>query len=225
MTTVSADKSRQANIIGALVIRELHSRFGRHNVGFLWVIGEPLLLAFVIGSLHAFQPAHIGSQMNPVAFAIIGYTIFIIFRGIFGRAESLLEANQTLLYHQMISILNLSVARVVVETAGCFCAMAILLGATISLGLCELPARPLYLLAAIGAMTLLAFGMGLIVTALSYERPTIGRLVHPVNYFMMPASGAFFAVDWLPPDWREIVLWNPMVIIFESGLFTSRKKA
>ena len=27
----------QADVIGALVLRELHSRFGRNNVGYLWL--------------------------------------------------------------------------------------------------------------------------------------------------------------------------------------------
>ena len=40
-------------VIGALVLRELHVRYGRENIGYLWMIGEPMLLASVIGSIHA----------------------------------------------------------------------------------------------------------------------------------------------------------------------------
>jgi capsular polysaccharide transport system permease protein len=209
------DLSQQLNVTGALILRELHTRFGRNNIGYLWLIGEPLMLASVIGLLHSFQPGHIGSSMPPVAFGLVGYCFFIIFRGIFNRAESILESNLPLMYHRMISVLNISVARLVIESAGCVCSFFILISFAISFGYSELPARPLYLLAGTGWMMWLSFALGLNVTAVTFERPTLGRLVHPISYFMMPLSGAFFAVEWLPGYIGNLLLWNPMVTNFE----------
>lgn len=205
----------QLDVVGALVLRELHSRFGRNNIGYLWLIGEPLLLATVIGALHAFQPVHIGSSLPPVAMALLGYCVFIIFRGIFNRAESVLESSVPLMYHRMISVLNLSLARVVIEATGCICSLIILMGLAILTGFAELPARPLYLFGGIGGITWLSFALGLNITAITYGRPTLGRLVHPISYFMMPLSGAFFAVDWMTPKLQALFDWNPMAIIFE----------
>ena len=205
----------QLDVIGALVLRELHTRFGRNNIGYLWLIGEPLLLATVIGALHAFQPQHIGSALPPIAMALIGYCIFIIFRGIFNRAESVLESNLPLMYHRMISALNISISRAVIETAGCLCSLVILMGLAIAFGYAELPARPLELLGGIAGMVWLSFALGLNITAVTFDRPTLGRLVHPISYFMMPLSGAFFAIDWLPYNLQQFFDWNPMAIIFE----------
>ena len=42
----------QLRVIGALILRELHTRYGRENVGYLWMFLEPMLLASVIGLLH-----------------------------------------------------------------------------------------------------------------------------------------------------------------------------
>lgn len=209
------DLSLQMDVIGALVLRELHSRFGRNNIGYLWLIGEPLLLASVIGTLHIFQPGHIGSAMPPVAFSLLGYCVFIIFRGIFNRAESILEGSLPLMYHRMVSVLNISIARVVIEAAGCTSTFIILMGLAILTGFAELPARPLYLMGGIAGMIWISFALGLNVTALSHDRPTIGRLVHPFSYFMMPLSGAFFAVEWLPGAVQDAADWMPLVNIFE----------
>jgi capsular polysaccharide transport system permease protein len=209
------DLTLQMDVIGALILRELHTRFGRNNVGYLWMIGEPLMFATVIGLLHAFQGMHAGSGINPVPFGILGYTVFIIFRGIFGKAEGILDANSTLLYHKMISILNLSIARTIVETAGCTSALIVLLGATMVMGYTDLPARPLYLFGGIGLLVWLSFGLGMIVTAVTYERPTLGRLVHPITYFTMPLSGAFTMIDWLSGPFKSFMEWNPMALIFE----------
>jgi capsular polysaccharide transport system permease protein len=216
---VYSNVTLQLDVIGALIMRELHVRFGRNNVGYLWLIGEPLLLASVIGSLHAFQGSHGTSDMAPIPMSIVGYCIFIMFRGIFGRAESLIEANAPLLYHKMISPFNLSVARAIIEGVGCFCSMIILLGVCIALNISTLPARPLYLFAAAGMMLWFSFAMGLNCTVITYERPTLGRLVHPFSYFMMPLSGAFIPIDWCPKVLADIQEWNPLALIFEIARY------
>lgn len=38
----------QRRVIGALLMREIITRYGRNNIGFLWLFVEPLLMTFVI---------------------------------------------------------------------------------------------------------------------------------------------------------------------------------
>src|SRR5688572_25308062 len=90
-----------ADVNGALIMRELHTRYGRDNIGYLWVVLEPLTLATAVAFLHAGQPTHFGSDIRPVPLSILGYTIFITFRAIVGRSEGALESNLPLLYHRM----------------------------------------------------------------------------------------------------------------------------
>ena len=40
-------RANHVSILGALMMRELSSRFGRRNIGFLWIMAEPAL--FCIG--------------------------------------------------------------------------------------------------------------------------------------------------------------------------------
>ncbi|MCA3376161.1 MAG: hypothetical protein INF64_03440, partial [Roseomonas sp.] len=74
----------QSRVIGALVIREMHSRFGRHYMGYVWLYFEPLLLGVCIGLIHAWRdrPAAFG----PFEFHAVGYILFFVFRGILNRA-------------------------------------------------------------------------------------------------------------------------------------------
>jgi capsular polysaccharide transport system permease protein len=209
------DLTLQLDVIGALVMRELHTRYGRNNIGYLWLVGEPLMLATVIGALHLFQPGHMGSSMPPVAFSLVGYCVFIIFRGIFNRAESIVDSSMPLMYHRMISVLNLSLARVVIEAAGCVTTFVLLYSLAILTGFAELPARPLYAIGGVAAMVWTSFSLGLNVTWIVSERPTLQRLVHPISYFMMPLSGAFYAVEWLPIPLQQAADWIPLVNTFE----------
>lgn len=48
MSSVRALQSH-SRVVGALMMRELITRFGRDGLGFLWLVGEPLL--FCLGVL------------------------------------------------------------------------------------------------------------------------------------------------------------------------------
>jgi len=210
----------QARVIGALILRELHTRYGRENVGYLWMIGEPMILASVIGVLHSAQGhAVYGSDIKPLPFAVLGYTMFILFRGIVGRSEGGMEANAPLLYHRMVTVLDITIARAFLEFAGIFMTFTTLMTLFVGLGYAEPPARPLMLFAAWGLMFFYSLGHATLIIALSYENRTVGRFVHPYSYFMTGLSGAFFLLEWLPHPYREWLEWIPMTSIFELARY------
>ena len=217
----------QARVLGALIMRELHTRYGRENVGYLWMFLEPMLLASVIGLLH-YESGHgaYGGDIKPLPFAVIGYTTFILFRGIVNRAEGAIEANAPLLYHRSVTVFDIVLARALLEFAAIFSTFAIIMTFIIFLGLADLPARPLYFILGWVLMWLFCFGQSALITAITYERRTIGRLVHPYTYFMTGLSGAFYIVAWLPKSVRELAGWLPTTTIFETvryGWFESAK--
>lgn len=214
----------QMRVIGALMMRELHTRYGRENIGYLWLIGEPMMLATVIGAIHSAGRTEYGSDMKPIPFAVLGYTIYIMFRGIVNRSEGGLEANATLLYHRSVTIMDIITARAILEAAGTFLALAVLMILLISVGWGAPPVRPLYLIAAVVLMFWYSFAHSMIITAITHDNRTIGRLVHPYSYFMIPVSGAFYQVEWVPHPYRDYLLWIPLPHIFELaryGMFQS----
>jgi capsular polysaccharide transport system permease protein len=211
-----------ARVIGAVLMREIHTRYGRENIGYLWLIGEPLMLGSVIAILHAGYPSH--GTIHPVALTVVGYTIFIIFRGVVNRAEGTLHANLPLMYHKMVTILDITVARALLELAGCFVAFVILMGLIISVGYTDFPDRPLYLLAGIAYVFFFSFGLSTIIVGGTHDNRTLERLIHPFTYFMIPLSGAFYQVEWIPEPYRSYLLYNPFPQMFELiryGVFYS----
>lgn len=206
----------QMRVIGALIMRELHTRYGRENVGYLWMIGEPMLLATVIGSLHGASGHNsYGGDMKPVPFAVLGYTTFILFRGIVNRAEGGVEANAPLLYHKQVTVLDINLARGFLEFTGGFATFTILMGLLILVGLADWPERPLAILIAWILMFWYSMGHAFLISAITYENRTIGRLVHPYSYFMVGLSGAFLPLHWLPHPYREWLSWVPLTSVFE----------
>ena len=206
--------SIQARVIGALIMRELHTRYGRENIGYLWVVAEPLMFGSVIALMHSGSHTQHG-QINPVAFAVAGYSVFIIFRGIVNRSEGALTSNLPLLHHKMVTVLDVILSRALLELAGTVSAFLILLCAAILLGFTDLPVRPLFVVIGIFYVFWIALGLSLIITAGTYERPLLERFVHPFTYFMIPLSGAFTTMVSLPPKFRNALLWIPMPHAFE----------
>ena len=209
----------QARVVGALMLRELHTRYGRENVGYLWMIGEPMILASVIGLVHSRGHTNYGSDIRPVPFAVVGYTCFILFRGIVNRSEGSLEANGPLLYHKQVTILDLTVARALLEFCGCFSTFVALMTLLCCAGLAEPPVRPLALIGAWMLMFWYSLGHSLVITGVTHENRTIGRLVHPYSYFMVFLSGAFSPIGWLPHPLREWMTYIPITGVFELARY------
>lgn len=215
----------QRHVIGALIMRELHTRYGRENIGYLWMIVEPMLLATAVAVLHgkSGDGAHV-QDFQPVPFALGGYCVFMVFRSVVTRAESTLEANKPLLFHRTVTIFDMLLARAVLEGVATFAALAILLAGTWTFGLGEPPARPLTFVAAYMLMVWFAFALSMPICAGAYLSKAVSKFVHPLTYIAMPISGAFFLLAWIPQPFRGWLAWSPINQIFEmlhAGQFRS----
>lgn len=211
----------QARVIGAVIMRELHTRYGRENIGYLWLIAEPLMLGTIISILHSGGSHH---GINPVAFTVTGYCNFIMFRGIVNRAEGALNSNLPLLHHRMVTVLDITIGRALLEAAGTISSFAILMSFCIALGYTSFPERPLYLIIGVGYVFWFSFAISMIITGGTHERSFAERMVHPFSYFMIPLSGAFYMVSWIPEPYRSYLLLNPFPHMFETiryGVFAN----
>ena len=220
---------QQLRVIGALIIREMHTRFGRHRLGYLWVFFEPLLLGGMIAIIHGTGLRGGGGDgvRNTFEFFSIGYVMFFAFRGMVNRASSTIGSNRGLLYHRQVTLPDLFYARHIIEGVACTGVMAIFTVVGMALG-GEAPDSPLKMIGALGLMVLLSQGIALVVGAVTSEWEGIDRLVHAMSYLMLPFCGLFFMVEWLPEWMQEMVLWIPTVHIFEllrDGQFGDRFRA
>ncbi len=206
--------SAQGHVIGALILRELHTRYGRDNIGYLWMVLEPGLLATAVAALH-FGQRQRDTDISPIGFALCGYCTFIIFRSIVTRAEATLESNKPLLFHRTVTILDMVLARVLLEAISTIATLIILWAGACALGLADPPARLLTLMGAIVLLVWFSFGIAMIVCAGTYMSKAFAKFVHPVMYIIMPISGAFFLLSWIPQPYRDYLAWSPLMQIFE----------
>jgi capsular polysaccharide transport system permease protein len=203
----------QLRVIGALIIRELHNRFGRDNVGYLWLFIEPALIGVGISALHAWQDTGQGAR-GVFEFFVVSFTLFFMFRSIFGRAGGAMRGIAGLLYHRHVTLLDLVIARNLLEVAACIVVIAVVQIGIMAWG-GAWPDEPFHMIAAVLLIALLAQGMGLCLAALASTSEVVDRLVQPITFLMMPVSGAFFLMQSLPEPVREVMAWVPLVHCFE----------
>lgn len=196
-------------VIGALFLREMLTRYGRNNIGFLWLFAEPMLFTFVLTAVWAATRTVHGSQIPIVAFAVTGWPSAMLWRNIPGRLIGAVRSNRALLHHRQVTIMDLYLSRILLEQMGTttsFIGVSIILYA---FGFLIPPEDPLQVL--IGWLFLAWFGaaLGLTVAGLADKVQVIANIWPPLSYVMMPLSGIAFIADAAPPGLRDVMVWNP----------------
>lgn len=187
------------------------TRYGRHNIGFMWLFVEPMLFTLGITALWTATKAVHGSNLPIVSFAVTGYSSVLLWRNAAGRCANAIQPNLSLLYHRNVRVMDLFYSRLILEIIGGTTSLIIISLIFISVGWMQPPADILTMMGAWFLLAWFAFALGLIVGAVSERSEMFERLWHTITYLMFPLSGAVFMVDWLPRQAQELVLLLPMV--------------
>ena len=201
----------QTRIIGALVMREIITRFGRHNIGFLWLFVEPMMFTLGIAALWYVTKASHGHDVPIVEFALTGYSTVLLWRNCATRCVGGLKPNLSLLFHHNVKPLDVFLARIILELAGATISFYCLSVCFYVAGIADLPADPAKVVAAWLLTSFLSTALGIFVGAVSELSEVAERVWHTVTYLLFPFSGAVFMVDWLPERARAAVLLLPWV--------------
>ena len=202
-------------VIGALLMRELLTRYGRNNIGFLWLFVEPMLFVMIITAVWAATRSIHGSNIPIVAFALTGYSSLLLWRGMPGRCIGAVRANAGLLYHRQVSIFDVYVARILLEFMAVTTSFVALGIAFYAMEWLPAPEDALQVLWGWLLLAWFGTGLGLTVGGLSEKFRVVQNLWPPLSYLLMPFSGVAFVASALPHNLREIMLWLPMLNALE----------
>lgn len=214
--------STQSRVIKALMIRELTTRFGRENIGFLWVMAEPLLFAILVGILWSYMKGPEEFGIGIMAFVASGYIPLTFLRHSFGRCTSVFLVNGSLMYHRQIKVIDFIFVRVLIEFIGAMMAFLFVTFALGMFGLFPLPTYPGILIAGWLLYALFVLSVCFMIAPLSEVSELIEKLMPVTVYLAIPISGTFTLAGWVAPNVRDLLLLSPMVNAMEMiryGLF------
>ena len=108
----------QSRVIWALLLREIITRYGRHNIGFLWLFVEPMLFTLGVTVLWTALKMNHVSSLPITAFAVTGYSTILLWRNMPGRLICSVEPNLALMYHRDVKVIDIYTARLMLEFMG-----------------------------------------------------------------------------------------------------------
>ncbi len=226
--TIRRSAAIQGRVIYALFMREVLTRYGRHNIGFLWLFVEPMLFTTGVTILWTLTKAAHGSSLPIVAFALTGYSSVLLWRNMPSRCIGAIGPNLSLMYHRNVKAIDVFLARLLLEAGGATVSFVTLSLFYIYIGWLEPPDD--VLLVAAGWLLLAWFGasLAMLLGALAEKSELVDRFWHPVSYITFPLSGAAFMVSALPSSVQKYALYVPMVNgveIVREGYFGDKVRA
>jgi len=198
-----------SRIVGALMMREIMTRYGREGLGFLWLVAEPLVFCLGVLVMWSFlkPPYEHGIRLGP--FVMTGYMCLLMLRHLMASLMSALQANSGLLYHSRVSILHIYISRILLEVSGASVAFMIVYAILIMLGQVSLPHDYGLFVGGWLLMAWLGSGLALIFSGLAIRSELFERLTSFLTYALIPISGAFAMASFFPEAYRDTYLLIP----------------
>lgn len=205
----------QLRVIHALMIRELITRYGRENIGFLWIMVEPLLFAGLVATIWRVWKGSMEHGVGIVAFIVSGYIPITMFRHGVARSAAIFTANSSLMYHRQIKILDFVLVRFFIEMLGAMMAYLFVASILVTLDMFPIPADTGLFVSGWLAYATFSLSICLMIAPLSEMSEVLEKFIPVTTYIMIPFSGLFTMAAWLTPSVRPYMLWSPFVNAME----------
>lgn len=212
----SAASAMHARVVGAVIMRDLQTRFGTGYFGFLLGLLIPLAhltIAIVVTTILG-RAAPIGTDV-PI-FLMTGVLPFIIW--LYGHRQIMqtMLQNRPLLHFPGVDVFDLFLARIIVEIITCTLVVLIVISTLSMIGhQIYISNSPGFLMALalswiLGVSTGLIFGILGTMWSLALM---IGNVLGPL---MWVSSGVLFLPDNLPSRLRDVIVYNPLGQIIDG---------
>ncbi len=212
----------QARCPRALIICDMMVRYGRETIGFLWFILEPILLTGGVMLLWTLIRTNAGHGVQLVSFVMTGYIPLTVWRHITNSRVFIFRHRAATFYHRKISLIDALIARLALEFVGTTCALVIVYTILYLAGIMPPIYDPGLVAGGWILMALLSCGVAVVFAVMIEWSETFVRFIQLAQYLMIPISGCFFLVDWLPTYAQKQVWFNPTTHCYEmfrAGFF------
>jgi capsular polysaccharide transport system permease protein len=220
LTTPTSTSTRSAfkiqrDVIYALLLRELASRFGKSRGGFFWVLVEPIAHLLVPIFMFSYVRGKVLPGIEYPVFLVYGFMPFLLFKAICLQIIDGVNASQGLLSYRQVLLMDVFVAKAMAHCVIQGVVFAIVLCGLAVLGFHVLPDRPIEFLGIIALATLMAFGLGVVFAAIASLAPDTRAIIKVMFMPLYFISGILFPVTRFSDGLQQILALNPVLHIVE----------
>lgn len=199
----------EGRVIGALMLREIHTINGNSKLGYLWVLIQSVFSIAVFWALRSYMHAQAPHGMSMALFLAIGFGIWTVFSDGISKTMSAVDGNKALLTFPQVTELDVMVSRVVIITATQILTTVLIVGASVLFGETIRPNDILLALGVLLCTPLCSLGVGMTLGSLAVYVPVIDKLVPMVLRIGFFISGVFFSIGSFNQNIAEVLMYNP----------------
>lgn len=214
----------QLFVVHALILRETRTRFGAHQLGYLWALLEPVIWILTFYALFVLGNRSGPDGMDTISFLATGIIPFELFSKTYDRGSLSISANRAMLFYPQVQPLDLVYARSILESATFVTVFLIVVGGNALVQGDLTIDSALRVVLGLALAGTLGMAFGLVLCSLSVVSNSVDRVKGPLLRPMFWVSGLFFTANSLPKAARDILLWNPVlhcVELVRDGMFPS----
>jgi capsular polysaccharide transport system permease protein len=208
--------SIQRDVIFAIFVREMITRFSNYTFGNIWLLLEPLLMmALFIGLFGLRGRGAYGFAEAPV-FIFSSFLAFrLLWQSTMRQCSSARTAAKSMLEYRQVRLFDIFLARSIIEGG-----IYIIVGSLIAIGLFWFgidpwPADPLLVVVYSFFMWLLATGVGMLACMLSSIAREVEKLISMSMMPLLFLSAVLFPASAVPPHLLPYLDWNPVLHAME----------
>ncbi len=198
-------------VIFALMLREMKTRFGSYRLGYFWALAEPGIHVAIFVIMFGVIMGRTMPGVDYTLFVITGIIPWLMFSNMLSRGMTAVSANTGLFSYRQVKPMDSFVARMILEglihvaTYLLFLVIMYWLGTRVSIE------DPLGVIAALGLLFFFSFGLALTLCVVVTQFPEVQKFVPIVTRPLYFISGIFFSINHVPPQYRPLLMWNPVL--------------
>ena len=206
-----ATRCRVFRSVGALVLREMTTTYGRSPGGYVWAILEPvggIAVMSIVFSLVLRSPP-LGTSF--VLFYALGILTFGLYGSIMGVTSAAIQYSRPLLAYPAVTFMDALIARILLNLLTHMIVMVIVVSAIILYSDLNVMIDWDAVMLAIGMVVTMGIGVGSVNCFLNNRFPVWKMVWGIITKPLFLISGVLFIPENVPAAARHILMYNPLI--------------
>lgn len=204
------------NVVSALFLRELKTRFGESRLGYLWIIIEPLLHIIMLLVIFGIFRDRMMPQVTFPLFLVTGLVPYFLFKHIVNSLMGSIPANSALFSYKPVRPIAVYVTRTMLEILIYSAVFAVIVIGFLWFGIASVNiAFPLELMGIVLLIVLFSITIGIALSLLVHKVPSVKiavKIIFTLLYFL---SGIMYPLWIIPSEYLVYLEYNPVLHLIE----------
>ena len=211
-------------VVGALLLREMSTTYGRSPGGYIWAILQPVAMIVILTLAFSLVLRAPSLGTSFVLFYATGFLPLRMFQDVSAATGAAIQFNRAMLAYPRVTFADSLIARSLLAVLTQVMVIAVVMAGIFAFEDIRviLDFRPVVL--ALSSAVLMAVGIGTLNSYLTLAFPVWKTIWGVLTRPLLFVSGVFYIYEDLPRVIQDILWWNPLIHVtglMRTGFYTT----